>query len=364
MKDGELLMKKNKTEWKEPKLSSKKSGMGYLLFGGLILFGILANRTFFENVIQELRNVSPWLLVFVCILGLLYKVFDGVGLYLLGKDYKKEFTCKEAVKIAYYGAFFRVSTLGSGMGISKIYYMNEQKIPVGDGMGICLLQTIFIRLAYLTWGILAICFCHPVQEYTREHLVMMVVGTIASVMVAIAFVFVAVQKKITQFLFEKIQSFLIKKQEKEKNSGKQTGRKIMTATQCLEYVEKAKHQVDLLQQAAEVILKNKKKVCKMFALSMLMQALWYMIPSCIAAKSQVSFLETFWIVALTSMLAGIIPMPSGFGSVEVIFSMLFRQIGSSVLAATSILIFRFMSTFVPFFVGAGLLMYRVRKRSS
>lgn len=355
-------MKKEKLECKKPKFSSKRSGMGYLLFGGLIILGILANRTFFESVIRELRNVSVGVLVFTCVLGLLYKIFDGVGLYWLGRDYQRKFSCRDAIEIAFYGAFFRVSTLGSGMGISKIYYMNENGIPVGDGMGICLLQTIFIRLAYLTWGILAMCFCGPVRAYSKEHFWMIFVGTLVSVIVAILFVFVAVQKKITTFLFEKMKSFLIKKQEKEEKN--EIRHNFLSASKCLEYVEKAKKQVDLLQQAAEIILRDKRKVCQLFGLSLGMQAIWYVIPACIALKSHVSFVETFGIVAMTSMLAGIIPMPSGFGSVEVIFSMLFQKLGSTVLAATAMVIFRFMSTFVPFFVGAVMLMHRVKKRES
>lgn len=324
-------------ESKKPAMINKKSVFVYTALIILLVLGVLLNRDFFSEVMQGLAELSILGIVIICVLGILYRVLDGVFLYFLGREHSTQFSLCDGIVTAFCGSFFRVSTLGSGMAVSKIYYMNRKGIEVGNGMGICFLQTIFFKSAILVMGVLSLAVSPASVAALSSMKVFVIIDIAANVILISAMIIIAVNKSLTAFLFC--------------HAGRLC-RRLSRFPKLTVWLEKAQEQVALLQNESAVVMKNKKLVVILFLESVLMQALWYLTPYVPAYREGVSVIDVFAITAIANMLAGVIPAPSGFGSVELLFSLLYVHIGTSVMAALSMIVYRFSSTFVPFFIGA------------
>lgn len=313
--------------------TKKKTIITHAVLLILLGFGIFYNQDFFKEVLSQIGNMALWAFLGTCFLGCLYRVLDGVYLYILGKRYSESLTLGKSISIAFCGAFFRVSTLGSGMAVSKIFYLNKEKVPVGNGMGITLLQFIFIRLATLFTGLFCFFTCLPVKNAFASRQKFVILAIVGCIVIDVILFMAALCSGITTFLFDKV-LHLVSGHEKLRG-----------------LVEKARKQVSLLQKEAKVAVKDKKLFIQLLVISILTQAVWYVIPCLVACPKGILFWPVFSAMALTCLLAGVIPAPSGFGSVEVLFSMMFSKFGPASLAACCVVIYRFASTFAPFFVG-------------
>lgn len=247
---------------------------------------------------HELREMSIAGIIMVCVCGILYRVIDGVVLCQMGHKYSAEFTLPKAVITALCGSFFRVSTLGSGMAVSKIYYMKRDGIEIGNGMGICFYRRYSLNFQSLLWELWQLC----AVQFQERHLQIqnfVIIDIAANVLLVAAMVTIAVNKRLTEFLFR-------------------LGKKICARfPKMMAFLERAGYEVDLLQNESAVTMKDKKLCIILLAESVLMQALWYITPCIAVIGDGVALTDVFAMIAIANMLAGVIPMPSGFGSVDV-----------------------------------------------
>ena len=186
---------------KRPELTNRKTLLVYAALIVLLVFAIVMNREFFVKMTHELREMSIAGIITVCVCGILYRVIDGVVLCQMGHKYSAEFTLPKAVITALCGSFFRVSTLGSGMAVSKIYYMKRDGIEIGNGMGICFLQTIFFKLSILVMGVVAIVCSTVSRAAFANSKIFVIIDIAANVLLVAAMVTIAVNKRLTEFLF-------------------------------------------------------------------------------------------------------------------------------------------------------------------
>ena len=65
-----------------------------------------------------------------------------------------------------------------------------------------------------------------------------------------------------------------------------------------------------------------------------------------------SFLQCFALTSLSQSLAGVIPTPAGIGSVEAVFTLLFRRLLPEAKALSAVLLYRFTTMLLPCAIGA------------
>lgn len=331
---------------KRPELTNRKTILVYAALAVLLIFAIVMNREFFTKMVHELKEMSIVGIITICVCGILYRVIDGVVLYQMGHKYSAGFTLPKAVVTALCGSFFRVSTLGSGMAVSKIYYMKRDGIEIGNGMGICFLQTIFFKLSILIMGAVAV-LCSAVSRMAfANSKIFVIIDIVANILLVAAMVTVAVNKRLTGFLFR-------------------LGEKLCGRfPKAMAFLERAQYEVGLLQNESAAAMKDVRLCLLLLAESVIMQTVWYVTPCVAVIGDGVAMTDVFAMIAIANMLAGVIPMPSGFGSVDVFFVLMYVQAGSSVAAALAMVVYRFATTFVPFFAGApAVFAYTRRERN-
>ena len=221
--------------------------------------------------------------------------------------------------------------------------MKRDGIEIGNGMGICFLQTIFFKLSILVMGVVAIVCSTVSRAAFANSKIFVIIDIAANVLLVAAMVTIAVNKRLTEFLFR-------------------LGKKICARfPKAMAFLERAGYEVDLLQNESAVTMKDKKLCIILLAESVLMQALWYITPCIAVIGDGVALTDVFAMIAIANMLAGVIPMPSGFGSVDVFFVLMYVQAGTSVTAALAMVVYRFATTFVPFFAGAPAVFAYIRR---
>lgn len=89
-----------------------------------------------------------------------------------------------------------------------------------------------------------------------------------------------------------------------------------------------------------------------FLLDVIKYTCWYTIPFVLYGSTELTFFKSLIFTALVTMLAGVIPAPSGLGALETVFIILFSPILQRSRAISLALIYRLCTTLVPFVVGS------------
>lgn len=316
----------NKEKW--------KTLIGYSVLLTLLLTAIHKNQDLFQEVLQYMRHIPLHFLFMALLAAILYQILDGYILYLFSRRYCASLSVGNGIHAVLCGSFFRVATFGSGMGITKVYYLTHDGLPVGNSMGACLLQTIFFRAAVWVLGVLSLLLFPSVRSAMHPYRYAVTVGLFLSMALLFFLVTISFSRKFTAFLFR--YAYRI-----SKNHAFWT-----------ESLNKLQEQVSLLQTEAEAAYREKSFALHLLLLSIVQQLVLYLIPYFGSGDTSLSMIQMSAMTAVGYMLAGIIPMPSGFGSQEYVFSILFSKLTSASATASAIIIFRFMVTFLPFFIGA------------
>ena len=103
-----------------------------------------------KSVLHTLTSASPiWLAVLITIM-LGYYLVDGLALWLLAHNYKKDFTFKQAFINALTGTLFNGLTPSSSGGqFAQVFVFNNQGIPPTIASGILMMCFISYQIALM-----------------------------------------------------------------------------------------------------------------------------------------------------------------------------------------------------------------------
>lgn len=118
-------------------------------------------------------------------------------------------------------------------------------------------------------------------------------------------------------------------------------------------VDKANLQFYSLRETIQTFIKNKHVVVKVFASNMAKLAVWYAIPYFILSQSypNLSLSLSIALISFTITLGGVLPAPGGIGGLEFVYVLLFKHVVSNVDAVSSLLLYRYATYLMPFFIG-------------
>ena len=128
---------------------------GKLLFVCLLL-GILyySFRDSMGDMLTELANVSPQVVMSLFLTVILYHIFEGHITWLIVHKTHPEYPRLKGFCNAFYCSFYKTATLGSGSGIAGIYYLNKAGIPVPNATGMYFFQYIVHKVSMAVYSLL------------------------------------------------------------------------------------------------------------------------------------------------------------------------------------------------------------------
>lgn len=331
----------------------------------VILLLLAVAAAFYRDSWQEIREgirQITWRELLHCILlSLAAYVLEGMTIACMMSAVRSGSDCTFPVKrgtaIAYLCEFYRLITLGSGSGFAEIYYLHKSGIETGTATVLTMLQYVCKRIAILTLGCLGgltLCCGHRTslayRELFREYAVFIAAGCMISIGVIAAFLSVAVSAKITNVI---------------------TGLLDWAGVRFPSFEKKGcewKRQVTLLNRFGGIVLGKKREITCVILLQGGKLFLFYSIPAYLlhekaartmgwyddGADAAMGWIVCVLLMAVVYMLAGIIPAPSGAGSLEFVFLLFFSGMIRAQVALPAILVFRFATWIVPFLIGGAV----------
>lgn len=350
-----------KTISQKKKESKEKFYSGKILVRGLLLLLLILSficyRNSLWNIWEGIRQVTKKELgmsVFLAVAGYL---LEGMTIACMMGIAIPHAAARNGIWIAFVCEFYRLTTLGSGSGFAEIHYLTQKKIEPGKAATLTMIQYVIKRIAIMLFGIAGfIClFCkEKTQSLCAEYKVFMGIGCLITIVVIALFLCLALSAKLTKAALKLLDWLCLKIPSKE------------------EVFCNWKRQIILLNHSGKIILGQKKKMLCLLALQTGKLLLFYCIPAYFFhGKTNLLVNECICLMAVSFMLAGVIPAPSGAVSLEFVFFLFFTGFVSYAKAVPAILLFRFATWICPALIGGGLLIgenlagknLRIKKRN-
>ena len=275
-----------------------------------------------KSVLHTLTSASPiWLVVLIGIMVGYYLV-DGLALWLLAHNYKKDFTFKQAF-------------------INAFFVFNNQGIPPTIASGILMMCFISYQIALM--AISAILMLGNLPYYISEGAAvtgMATTGFLINVSVTAAFILGGLSKSFQNFIIHTVINFLAKIHIVKNYEA--------TSAKIENYFSEFRHEM-------VVLLKNQKVFWQVNACNFLKLFLIYATPfyACLALHIHVAPSQFFTFLGLASIINLIntfLPIPGASGGSEGCYMILFGFLGQ-VNASSSMFIWRFFSFYFGMIIG-------------
>lgn len=305
------------------------------------------------SVLEQLASISPYFIMAIIFCSLGYCVMDGIAIWQIAEGYKKEFTIANGIEGSFYASVFRTLTFGMGSAAALIYYLNKKDINPEVGYGIATVSYSFHKIAVALYVSLAMIFnLGFFKANYGEYFKYIFIGCGITVLIVIAILAVCMWSKAHGIIMYFLNKIL---------GGTRFANKL-----CL--LEK---KLGTLQVETKKILNNKPKALMVIGIQMLKISCWYLIPYLaikgMDADISLSIARCVAVVALVVALVGVIPTPGNVASIEILFTLMFTTLVGATYAGAAMIIYRFTTYYVTFFVAiiilGGVKLYRKLKNS-
>ena len=266
-------------------------------------------------------------------------LLEGMTIFLMMEAVVPGNSALEGVRIAFLCEFYRLATLGNGAGIAEIHYLHRDGIEPGSGTVLTMLQYMWKKVAIMALGMFAFAVLYrggSTRTLLREYALFMGYGCAGTLAVIGVFLCLIFSEKVADLASAGLRAL----------AGKlPSGR---------ERVLEWERQVRLLNQSGRSVLEQKRKMGCVLLCQMGKLLLFYGIPVCMLRGGGATGPECVSLMAVAYLLSGVIPTPSGAGSLEFIFLLFFSGFVEFDKALVAMLVFRFATWIMPSAVGAVL----------
>ena len=329
-------------------IKNKLSFLLLLLLTLLVLYFSLKDD--FHNVIHELRTVNIWWLLVAFFLTISYYILSSIGLHRIIRNYNKDFTLWETIKLKFKTKFFDcVTPTSTGGQPYQIYSLTSQGISVLDSTNICLQNFVVFQFALVLIGIMAVGtnqFLHlfPENNFLK---ILVFVGFIINLSIALFLFSIVFTKKINQFLYRKVFNLALK----------------LHIIKVDEKINKMYNEyVKNVQRGTTSLMKNKKQFFFILCLNFIGLFLNYLVPLAIlySTGDYHSFgpFECVIASAYVLLMGSFIPLPGGTGGLEFGFVSFFGNFLTGSKLTALMLLWRFVTYYFVMIVGAVVLNVR------
>ena len=296
----------------------------------LIAFVFIWKKSLIIDAVAGIKELKIQALLLSLFCSLAYYFFDGL---IISKTSNTSIWFGQ--KCSFYCAFYKLSTVGAGAGVAEVYYLTGANIPPEKGSGIMTLQYAMHKLAVTFLGIiyfiLLFVFIKPADYASEKNLTLFIIlAGIISVLICTVLITIASSCKFSKLII-RLTNYLLKK-----------------------WPDKAKTVEDKISnftKSGKELLHSKKNIALVLLLNIFKLSCWYSIPAFIFLfQSDGNYFYDMCSMGIVLMLSGVMISPAGVGTLEYVFSLLFAG-KYGVLAATSVILYRFFTMIPPFIAG-------------
>lgn len=321
----------------------------------IIIFVVLSLVLYFslkdnyQEIIDNIKNMNIiWLIISIIIL-IISRIFSAVSSYQMTKANDYHISLPRAIQINLIIPFFHgVTPFAGGGQPMEIYYLHNEKIPLGKSTNIVLQNFIVYQTALIIISLIAVIYNVIFDLFPANSLIkqLVIIGFIINFLVWLFTLLVSLSKKFNQVIL-KITLFILKKFNKPALK------------------EKITNYLSNLHKNATTIIKHKKSSLLSLFANILSLICLYSIPYFVLIGmgiTNLSLIETIVATSYIMIMGSFVPIPGGTGGLEYGYMYFFNYlIGGSILTS-SMLVWRFVSYYLAMIIGAIVLaLYRKKE---
>lgn len=297
------------------------------------------------SIISELSIPALFLLT---ILGMVPHLVEALVLKVFSNLYLPNYSIKDAYINAMTGAFFSgITPFSSGGQFAQAFVFKKQGISYTNSTGILLMHFILYQICLVVYTLFIMIFkFKELASLYNGFLSLAFIGFVCNTAVIVGLLAGALSYKFQHFLTNTVLKLafrlrLIKSYEYERSR--------------LE-----KYLVDFHREL-KVIQRHPKEMVLISILFIIKLSILYSLPYIIlqALGNRIplsSFFDYFSICAFIYLITAFIPIPGASGGSEGTFVLLYTALMGSVLARSSMLVWRFVTYYVTIFIGCIIFM--------
>lgn len=321
---------------------SKKILKGFLNFLlVLVMLGILYYifKDNYKEIIYQVSNVDGKIFAVAVIVGNIYYFFDAYVYWSFLRNEGHRISFLRCVFTSYLSPFFNVTTFGVGIKPAQVAYLKRKGVDSGKGFGILTAPYVFSRTAIVVYALVMLIFNNKFVTKNFASSFGYIYGGIAfSVFVVILFIMICSSRWFHRLIAKVVDALF--------SRGKLAKYK---------FHERIKTQTGLLYDASCKIVRKPIVWFKYIIVNLLRMSCWYVVPILVlyamnGSLGGVSAFEIITATALMQLIVGMIPIGSGVGSLEVVFTLLFAAIYDTVTAGSCMILYRIATYYVPFII--------------
>lgn len=316
----------------------KRRWIQLLLMGIILLLFWFLYKNSLKEGLQEISRISSgtkW--------GLLgastgYMILEGLIVWNASGAEKQKIRRRDGICCAYYCSFLRLMTFGTGGGIGEVVFLTKKGISAAKATGMSMLQYLLQKTAVAMMGIAAACLylCRQPERnrYLETYIFFAVLITVG---IGAGLALVLFSQTFRNCLMKVLHI---------------TGNRFPAIRERELLVQM---QMENLQLGGQLLFRDFRRMAWILILNGLKYLCWFSVPYLLYGESAgISLLTSWMLMALATMLAGVIPAPGGYGSIEFVLLLLFSSILRKGQVFSLSVLYRFVTSFCPFFVGAAL----------
>ena len=288
----------------------------------------------FADIVTELATTTPKLVTVICVSSVLYHLVEAWVLYPMARHYNPDFKYYQAVTVAFYCSFYRLSTLGSGGGVAAVYYFGRHGIGYAEALGFYTVQYVVHKAAIALFSgfFFVLNWTYMSAHYARYGRILLLAYALTC-LICIGLVLFMVSKWFHGLIMKLLQHF--------NKSGRFD-----------EAFEKVEFFISVMETSVVELAHDHKLIVLSVLKNMLKCVFWYAIPFFILLPEHlVRLVDALSVTSLSVMAAAVIPSPAGLGSSEFVLTSLYSVIVGVEKAGAVAVLYRIATFIFPFALG-------------
>ena len=310
----------------------------------LVILVVFFRDSFLEGF-QEIAKVPGKTVVLLLCLSMGYFLAEGGVITVMAQSCEGRVSFRSGFACALYCSFFRLVTFGSGSGVAEVYYLNKKGMKAAEATGMSLVQYLIQKITICVMGAVSffVCFRY-VEQYIGEYQRYIALAVLITMAIGAGILLITVFEKGKNLLF-----FYLKKATERKANWNQR-------------VKKVEEQADILQDGAKKLYHKKHCLFLAFFLNLAKYFFWFLTPYVLYGdEERLTLLVSLVLMALATMAAGVIPTPSGYGSLDAMLILLFHPLLGDAKVVSLVILYRVVVSLFPFLVGMVVAAWSLRK---
>ncbi len=294
----------------------------------------------FSNIVNLIAKMNVCWFILAIIFIFIYWIIQTLSLKTFTEKKISFLTLFKSTIICNF--FSAITPSATGGQPFQIYFLKKKKVSLGEATNLVVSQSLFYQISLVLIGTIAIILNAIFHIFPSNDLFkqLVIIGYIINVIVIIILIIVSTWKKMSNYIAEKIVSFLCK---------------IKILKNKEKIYEKINNTLTKFYESSQVLKGNKKVIIKGVLYNLVAFIFLYITPYFIALSlgvKDISIINTIVSVAYVMLIGAFVPIPGGTGGVEFAFLNFFGYFITGSSLAAILLLWRFISYYFAIIIGA------------